>query len=225
MSTTTDELGSLDELLGSDPDLDTEFDPTAPEPIIDERINRLLAAKAHADHTVRRLEAQRDQQRAEFEARAAEVLRPAIERAGRIDRQLELAHRAIWLNDQRRTRLGFMNGTLTSKAGQVEWEYDDEAAALAWAEVNAPELVDHPDPPPAPPARLSKVALKALVKPATLRKGPDGSQEPVTEDGTVLTPSGEVVPGVRVVKRERTFTPTVNALTDDPFAWPGDGAA
>lgn len=56
-------------------------------------------------------------------------------------------------------------GTLKATAQQPEYEIEDEAAFMAWAEENAPSLIRQP-PPKYPPPAPDKVALKKRIAPA-----------------------------------------------------------
>lgn len=56
-------------------------------------------------------------------------------------------------------------GVLKATKEQPAFEYEDEAAFLAWAEENAPELVRVP-PPKIPPPAVDKNAVKKRIRPA-----------------------------------------------------------
>lgn len=212
MSDTDIELGSLDELLADELDLGPIDDATQAER--DERVNRLFGALAYRRGRVKRLERQGDGLRAELESRIARSLAPEQKAVEQIELLLEHHHRAAFAEDPRRKRIGFTNGTLASKAGAVEWEFYDEPAALAWCQAELPEVVVVPTEPP--PPKIAKADLKAAVKAMTLRKGDDGSQEPVSDEGTVYAPDGEPIPGVRVIKHHREFTVEPAGFTDAP---------
>lgn len=107
-------------------------------------------------------------------------------------RSLDAYHRGVYARSKTAT-ISFPNGELASRQGQPGWEYDDEAAFLAWAETNAPGLVRRP-PPPAP--EIDKNAVKqALTRRDEKGKALDYG---VTEDG-------ERPPGLRIVSAVRKY--------------------
>lgn len=195
-------LPELDDLFGDEP-----FDLNEPPaPILDaDRIDRYLAALHRAERDATEFEKVAEKRREQLEARIQRQGQPLAEKVGWLRRCLELSHAGLLADDPKRTRMVFPNGVLASKAGGVEWAWEDEGEALAWAMLNAPEAVVWPEP---PPCRIDKPALKAAAKPKTLTKGRDGSQVPAHEDGSVVIGS-EIVPGVTVKAKPRTFTPEV----------------
>lgn len=94
------------------------------------------------------------------------------------------------------------HGTLKSSAAQPVYTYEDEAAFLAWALVNAPEVVRQPDPKPVPPAPEKNAVKKAFLLPADAKPG---------DRVPLVTADGEVVPGVVVEIRDRQCTADVGA--------------
>lgn len=106
---------------------------------------------------------------------------------------LEMWHRAVLSEDPSRKTISLPCGTLKSRAQQPVWEFDDETF-IAWASEHAPELVRIPEPKPAIDRNAAKKALTPAPNVATL----DGQ--------AVLTPEGELVPGVSVSVRPPSFT-------------------
>lgn len=211
-----DDLAPADDFhaIGSHlPELDELFEDESidltepPSPILDaDRIDRTFAALHRAEQAASDFQQLAERRRADLEARIARQGRPLAEKVGWLRRSLELSAAALHADDPKRTRMVFPNGTLASKAGGTEWEWTDEAAALAWARVHCHDAVVYPDP---PRPRVDKNILKAAAKPKTLKVGPDKSQVPAHEDGSVVIES-EIVPGVTVKARPRTFTPEVS---------------
>ena len=75
------------------------------------------------------------------------------------------------------------HGTLSTREGSIAWAID-EVAFIAWAKVNAPDLVKIVESP-----RLAE-AQKVLT---------------ITEDGSAVSPAGELVPGVATSQKPHTF--------------------
>lgn len=202
----------LDEILGEDTDaLDFAAEP---EPLADDEARtRRARALRHLTRRLAAVDAQQARERSELAAQHEEARRSLVERVGWLERSLQLTHRAIWLDDPQRTTVDLGCGVqLRSRAGTVEWVAPDEGTpeydqTVAWLTEHLPGAVRTPEP-PAP--KIDRNALKAATKAATLAKR-NGDTVPATEDGSVITADGEVVPGVRVVAKERTFTPEVSA--------------
>lgn len=139
--------------------------------------------------------------------------RPLVEKVGWLTRSLELAHQAIIAEDPTRTRIILPNVTLASKAGSVEWVWPDPKddptgyeMLMAWLQANQPALIRAPKIPDAEP---DKNAIKAFAKPHTVTKH-YGDTIPAAE-GHVLADGAEIIPGVHVVARPRTYKPEVTA--------------
>ena len=178
----------LDEfLMGDEPDWDSP--PEAPRDAdrADEQLRRL--AKVRAEIAQVEEDAARQIERInEWHARRVEVL------AGRerwLAEGLEMWHRAILSEDPGRKTISLPCGTLKSRSQPPQWVFDD-GLFIAWAldEQNAPELVRIPEPKP----QVDKAAAKKLLAPS-----PDGQM--VFDTGT-----GQVVPGVTVTVRGRSFS-------------------
>ena len=75
-------------------------------------------------------------------------------------------------------------GEIATREGSVEWKIEDEPF-LAWAWVNAPDLIKVVETP-----KLAEVQ-KALK---------------ITDDGSVVTEAGEIVPGVVTTRKDPTVT-------------------
>lgn len=93
------------------------------------------------------------------------------------------------------------SGTVATRKGSTVVEVDDEAAFVAWATGNAPFWLRFPPPPDPKP---DKVALKEAVGIET-QLVPSGDGQRFVMSGT-----GEQVPGVRLVEKERTVTITTD---------------
>lgn len=109
---------------------------------------------------------------------------------------LEMWHRAVLADDPSRKTISLPCGTLSARKQQPVWEFD-EAAFLAWCEVNAPEWVRVPEVRPS----VDRVAVKKALTLAAPPGRPDAGPSPV-----VMTADGEVVPGVTVTSRPPSFT-------------------
>ena len=137
-----------------------------------------------------------------------------------LERSLELTAASLWADDPKRTSVVLPNGALRSKDPGVAWEIanpkddpDGYAKLLAWAQKEAPETVDYP---PTPEPRVMVNEVKKALKPYALAEG-KGPQSPAHPDGLVVVDGGEVVPGVRVVKKPREFTVDLDVIDVEPF--------
>lgn len=96
-------------------------------------------------------------------------------------------------------------GSIKSNAGGLSTVIHDEAAFLAWATEHRPELVNVPAPPKPKPDK------KALLKAATAKDAeerflaPAGSTDEVGEVEVVDPATGEPVPGVKLVRADRSI--------------------
>ncbi|HKO85629.1 MAG TPA: hypothetical protein VJ140_13975 [Actinomycetota bacterium] len=109
---------------------------------------------------------------------------------------------AAWLTNWHRAQLGehrtgpltinLPAGRLRATANRAQVRIDDEAAFLAWAEENAPDLVRRPEPKPVQPAP----DRAALLKKVTALKIPK-----TTAAGTIF----DLVPGVVAVAQGDRF--------------------
>lgn len=212
----TSDLGAdLDDVFAED-DAALDFD-TEPEPLTNaEQIDRRLATLRRAERRLAEYDAIAADRERELADRIARGRGPLVEKVGYWTRSLELTHQALLEADRSRTSVTLPNGKLTSKAGGVEWKWPDNdheaGELLAWLAENAPALVVQPEP-LIPPARPDKNAIKAAVKARTITRR-DGSQVPADEQGRVITDDGEVIPGVHVVAKPRTFTPITAGMDE-----------
>lgn len=101
---------------------------------------------------------------------------------------LEMWHRAVLAEDPDRKTISLPSGTLKARVQQPEWSFD-EPVFLAWAEKARPELVRVPVPKPS----IDKAAAKKTLIPDA------------TGLDIVVSPDGELVPGVTVTVREPKF--------------------
>lgn len=101
--------------------------------------------------------------------------------------RLEDFHRRRLAEDPKAVTIHLTGGTLKSNAGQPTWTYSDEAAFIAWAEREWPDLL-RTDP------KVDRNAVKAAFRDSV-------------KDGRAVTGHGEMVPGLVVEPAQRTFTP------------------
>jgi len=114
-----------------------------------------------------------------------------------LEEALTVYHKTVIANDPRALTIHTPAGTLKSTKGQPKYDYADEAALVAWALENAPEIVDVP---PAPEPRVPKNNLKKLLK----------EQGAKISDGTLVLDDGTAVPGVKAEKARRNY----NVITE-----------
>lgn len=142
--------------------------------------------------------------RAEYEAALAAATLRLQERARKafdgfdraetwLTQALEIFHQTALTLDPKATKIETPAGDLTSNAGQQRWVYEDEAALLKWALVNANAAVNFPV---APEPTLKKNDLKKILK-----------ETATFSDGVVVAEDGTLVPGVKVLPARRTFEP------------------
>mgnify|MGYP003509798851 CR=1 FL=1 len=203
----------------------TDFDPweddaaidfaTEPEPALQDldQIDRHGRRLARATAELADFDRIAAAEHADMVDRQERNRRPLVEKVGWLTRTLELAHQAIIAEDPTRTRVTLPNVTLASKAGTCEWVFADPKADPdgyrmmmdALQRMN-PAVIRSPKIPEAEP---DKNAIKAWVKAQTVTKV-YGDTVPAAE-GAVVTPDGEVIPGVHVIARPRTYKPEVTA--------------
>lgn len=158
------------------------------------------AAEKHARLSARRarLKQIRDDRKARlerwFDHETARIDRDLRFFAGR----LEGFHRAALDADPRNAKtIRLPDGTeLQSDAGRMALEVDDAPALLAWAEAHelADELFRYPEPEPEKITLAKRYGAKAK-----------GETEPGTYPA-VDADTGEVIPGISIVRRPRTYT-------------------
>lgn len=183
----------LDEFLASEDQPDFEGPPVPAESLA--QADRWLRAINTIDRQVARVRRDAEEMRSyqlwlirEWEEREVERIaknRPWLERS------VEMLARALYELDPSVVTRTLPNGTFRLQYKHPEWEYTDPQAFLEWAKKHKPDLVHQPDPPPPKPD-------KNAVKKAFVVNGKPGDVVPV-EYG------GDVVPGLRVVFRDREF--------------------
>ena len=97
-------------------------------------------------------------------------------------------HQRVLFEDERAKTITLPHGKLTYRAQQPEYQRNDDEL-LAWARVNAPEMVES----------VERLAWGEIKK----RTAVQGSQ-------LVDAESGEVIPGVTVLQREPKFAITID---------------
>lgn len=145
-----------------------------------------------------------DRRRAELNARIAEVVGPMDAQEERLLTALKQFHAAVLARTPSATTVKLPSGELTARAGGVEWVVEDEEALRRWLKDNLPVVLEPQEP---PAAKLNRATLKDRLKGGAVIEQKKGGQKPLTEDGTVVSPDGEAVPGLRIVAKPTTFTP------------------
>lgn len=180
-----------DEMLGEEPDWESE---PADLPDLDSA-NRMLGRLAHM-----RRAAATDAEVAH--AQIAQVEAWAAGRAELHQRQeawllatLRNYHQAVLALGGAKT-LDLPNGTLRARAGQPQWDIDDEAF-VPWAlALNANELLRVKIEP-------SKAAIKEAFEVGPLVSAVDGTP---FDHHPAVTPDGEVVPGITIAPAETNYS-------------------
>lgn len=191
---------SADDFTLPDPELDALVDRIENDPESIDADAWLIRDLDRADRTLRKL-ARFDAEMADIEAlyqQRLEELKLWVEGERKRDARrreffeacLAVFHQARLAADPRAKTLRLPSGEHRSYGGQPAWTYTDEAAFVAWAEKNRPDL---------------------------LRKDPKPNRDAVkkafhVKDGQAVTDEGEVVPGLLVEDAERTFTPKPNPI-------------
>lgn len=144
----------------------------------------------------------------ETEVWHAEIGGRLLAEAGELERQLENFMRAqIALDPKGPMSRTTPAGEIRSTKGSVTVEVDDEEAFLHWASRHQSELVRVPDP-KIPPPEPDKKAIRAAATAADDAErylAAKGDLEQVGSYELVDTATGEVVPGVRLARNDRTF--------------------
>lgn len=196
MTTTADIYDDLtDHLAGPEPDYTT--DPGDHLAADDEEANRLLRHLARARRQADSINLVYDAEITRLEERRRSRLDKIERKADWLQQRLALWHQARLGADPAAKTIELPAGTLRSRAQQPEWRIDDERF-LAWAAEHRPDLVSVPEPRPRPDRTAVKQALKL----------PDG--HPGDTVAPVDPATGEVVPGVDVVIRDRKYDQEVN---------------
>lgn len=185
MSEPWDDL--LDEALGG-PEPDYGEAPEAPDNA--DEANRLLWRVARIDAKESELLELLTAQRARLDAFEAGELEKLHRQRAWLTDTLAAYHRAVLSRSPRSKTIELPNGVLRARAQQPAWDFPDEDAFKAWAEVNAPELLRQPEP---RPVEVDKAAVKKALA--------------IQEDRDYAVDiNGEHVPGVVVTFREPKYT-------------------
>lgn len=108
--------------------------------------------------------------------------------------RLEAFHRQVLAEDPKAVTVRLPDGTdLTSQAGKLTVEAVDLPAFIEWCEMNelTGDLLRYPDPEPQKAEIAKRFKTKAI-------EGGVGAHPAATEDG-------ETVPGIQIVRKDRTF--------------------
>lgn len=176
-----------------------------PAPIPDaDKLNARLGALGVAERRLAdfKADAKRAQLRLEDQIRTqTDILQSRVDW---LRQSLELSMAAMYAEDNRRTNVTLVNGSLVAEAGGVEWRWPDEGTdeyqrLLGWMVEHAPEAVVAPEP---PPPRFDKNVAKAALKSAAVVGSP---QKPRNPDGYVVLDGDEIVPELVVVEKPRKF--------------------
>lgn len=169
----------------------SDHPPERPDgPIDDETAARMLRWRRRAAERVATARRRADADKADTDAWLGDTTAGDLREIANLDRVL-----TDWLADEiERDPDGpksrsFPAGIVKSTAGGLSIEVDDEAALLAWATENCPDIVVT-RPPTVPKAGAKSLAAMKPEEPG---------------DHPVVTEAGEIVPGVRLVRSERSF--------------------
>jgi hypothetical protein len=198
---------ALEALLDFDEDLDTpdpEDSPVSADDI--DQADRWLRGLAAVRRRRSRFVEVADRRRAELNARVAEIVGPMDAQEERLERVLQQFHVAVLARSPASTTVKLPSGELTARAGGVEWVIEDEEALRSWLKDHMPVVLEPQEP---PAAKLNRATLKERLKDGAVVDQKKGGQVPLIEDGTVVSPDGEAVPGLRIVAKPRTYTPKV----------------
>jgi len=181
------------DMLGEPPDYETEA-IEVPDAFEANRAIGWLARERRKRAALREVaEAQIEQVQRWLEAAEAKHVRAIEYHTG----QLAQYHAAVLAKNPKAKTIELPNGTLTSRAQQPVWEFDDEAF-IAWARDHAPEAVRYP---PAPDPEIDK----AEAKNALTRR--DGKGRAIAFG---VTEDGETPPGVTVTSRDPKFEVSIH---------------
>jgi Bacteriophage Mu Gam like protein len=186
MSDHDDALRRIDEVLGVDPDWDSEPVPPPDEVAADRLLYRWMRERSNRVVTA----ALYDRQIASLTAARDDHLAAIDDRIDWLTTTLNLWHAARLTEDPHRKTIRLPHGTLSSR--RVNDTYDfDPAVFVPWAVEHCPQAVRLP---PAPPPTVDRRAAKDTL-------------DIVMVDGRALDRrTGEFVPGVTVRPAHRTYT-------------------
>lgn len=193
-----------------------DFD-AEPEPLTDTyALNGRMRALARESRLLEQFDADAERFINEMHDQIARQRAPRAKRVQWLSDSLALSHAGIYAADDKATTVVLPAGDLSSKAGGVEWVWADDDALLLWAAKHLPDAVDQK---PAPKPTVDKNAVKKALAAGALadKPHPKAPQAPRREDGAVVH-DGQVVPGVRVVAKPRTFEakPYTHEITGGP---------
>lgn len=205
----------LDDIYAED---STTFDFTTDPAPLDglDQIDRRLSTLRVAERRLADYDAVSAARLAELTLRIEQGRRRLVEKVGWLTRSLQVSHQAIIAEHPQRTRLDLPNGSLTSKAGGVEWVWpepgtDDEAALCDWVRLNMPDAWVPPTVVEVP-GRVGKNVVKAEAKDGAVHKVHKVTV-PLHDDGAVVY-GGTPVPGVKVKAKPREYTPLTAGIDE-----------
>lgn len=175
--------------------LDGDINPTQPPTGADDA-NRYGRHHNRLTHQTAEINELADAEIARIEAWRTAQLDRLGSRLDEIEWALHQWHRAVLADDPTRKTIVLPSITIRSRAAQPDWQWGDETVFVAWAGDHAPTLIHVPEPRPRPAKAEAK---KRLIVP----DGDPGETVPVIHPDT-----GETVPGVTAVIRDRTYTIT-----------------
>jgi phage host-nuclease inhibitor protein Gam len=168
---------------------------SGPEPAYSETpLSALPADQVQAMYYLRRLHrlrAERERVEAMFdklieelnETRSTQV-DPIKATIAWLEQTLALWHHARLQEDPKALKIMLPSGTLRSSKAQPRWTYDDAAAFLEWAKLNATDVIRLPEVKP----EIAKNDVKKLLDPIIQ----------VVDGRAILTKTGEKIPGLKI---------------------------
>lgn len=146
-----------------------------------------------------------NRRRAELDARVAEVVGPMDDSIARLELALAQFHAAVLTRDPLATTVKLPHGELSTRGAGVDWVVEDEEAFRTWLKNNRPALLVAQE---APEAQLDRNGMKAAFAEGAVISPKKGGQRPLDDEGKVVDPkTGEVVPGLKIVAKERKYVP------------------
>lgn len=201
--------------VGSDDDLELDFPEDDDTEVVigaddlDQADRWLRGMRAVMRRRDRFLEVA-NRRRAELDARVAEVVGPMDATIARLELALAQFHAAVLARDPNATTVKLPHGELTTRGAGVDWVIEDEEAFRTWLKVNRPALLIPQEP---PQAQLDRNGMKTELAEGAVVSPKKGGQRPLDDEGRVVDPkTGEVVPGLKIVAKERKFTPKPTPL-------------
>ena len=162
---------------------DGEERPIDSDPLAAAVMHRMKLAMREMD----RVKAAADNRREQIAQWEADTLRPLLNEAQRCDELLVSYYQALLRENPKLAKTyPIPGGTISRRKGVDKVEVVDETAFIAWAETNAPHTLSNPKPRP----------LVSELK---------GAMWDHTDDGKVVSPDGQPVPGVAFVAGVERF--------------------